>query len=408
MKIMLLTYMDNLGAGNAAVKIYKMLKKNEITVDLYTKKKATSFSKKFKLNDFNSIGHEFIYDSLNYVSNKLLNHKFVSKNYRSLGWFQSPYLKKINNSEFDIIQLNWINNFISIKDIGKISKPLIWRFSDMWPILGAKHYVTSNDQKLLELSVFDRFIEKINLKKKKINWKNKINIVTPSKWLSEKVKKSDLMSEWPINVIHTPIDTNTFKPLDRNKVRYQYKMNGKRVLLFGADNIFDKRKGLSILLDTFKRNLINDNNEYYLLTFGRGKIKESKINNLNIINFGYLKNNMKLNELFNLADVLILPSEIDNLPQIGLEAQTSGLPIITFKNSGLQELIDENKTGFFCELESSINLGNTISSFFLQARNFDNMRNNCRNRSLNLWSEEVVFKKYFTLYSDILDKKIKF
>ena len=56
---------------------------------------------------------------------------------------------------------------------------------------------------------------------------------------------------------------------------------------------------------------------------------------------------MKLNELFNLADVLLLPSEIDNLPQIGLEAQTSGLPIITFKNSGLQELIDENKTGFF-------------------------------------------------------------
>ena len=43
MKIMLLTYMDNLGAGNAAVKIYKMLKKNEITVDLYTKKKNKFF-----------------------------------------------------------------------------------------------------------------------------------------------------------------------------------------------------------------------------------------------------------------------------------------------------------------------------------------------------------------------------
>ena len=149
--------------------------------------------------------------------------------------------------------------------------------------------MTNNDQKLSEQSVFDRFIEKINLKKKKINWKNKINIVTPSKWLSEKVKNNDLMSEWPINVIYTPIDTNTFKPLDRNKIRYQYKMNGKRVLLFGADNLFDKRKGLRILLDTFRNNLINDNNEYYLFTFGRGKIRESKINNLNIINFWIFK-----------------------------------------------------------------------------------------------------------------------
>ena len=112
----------------------------------------------------------------------------------------------------------------------------------------------------------------------------------------------------------------------------------------------------------------------------------------------------KINELFNLSDVLILPSSIDNLPQIGLEAQTSGLPIVTFKNSGLQELIEENKTGIFCKNEDEFQLAYAISSFFNQNINPDKIRNNCRTRSLNLWSEEVVFKSYINLYSSILQK----
>ena len=39
MKIMLLSYMDNLGAGKAASKIYEMLIKNNIQAELYVKKK---------------------------------------------------------------------------------------------------------------------------------------------------------------------------------------------------------------------------------------------------------------------------------------------------------------------------------------------------------------------------------
>ena len=41
-----------------------------------------------------------------------------------------------NNSDVDVVQLNWINNLISLKEISKINKPLIWRFSDMWPFIG--------------------------------------------------------------------------------------------------------------------------------------------------------------------------------------------------------------------------------------------------------------------------------
>ena len=39
MKIMFLSYMDFLGAGNAAKKIFKMLDENGIDIDFFVKKK---------------------------------------------------------------------------------------------------------------------------------------------------------------------------------------------------------------------------------------------------------------------------------------------------------------------------------------------------------------------------------
>lgn len=401
MKVMLLSYMDNHGAGNAAKKIYQMLVKNNIEVELYVKKKNFQDSKKFILKSYKNKLHELSFDVFNYLTNRLINNRFCSQDYRSLSWFNSPYVESINNSRFDIIQLNWINNFLSISDIGKIKKPLVWRFSDMWPILGAKHYV--NKKMDFNLGFFN-YLEKKNIYKKQKYWKNKINIIAPSKWLKNQIQASNLMHDWPISVIYTPINTDIFSPLDRSKIRSEYKISNHRVLIFGADNLLDKRKGLDMLLDVFKKKLINQKNEYTLFIFGKGKIKEKKINNLNIINFGYLKNKIEINKLFNAADVMILPSFIDNLPQIGLEAQTSGLPIITFRNSGLEELIMENETGLFTKKEDSISLSYEISNFFNNTEDVSKFRINSRDRSLSQWSEEVVFKKYENLYQKILNK----
>ena len=160
------------------------------------------------------------------------------------------------------------------------------------------------------------------------------------------------------------------------------------------------------MIDIFKNKIIDQKNEYVLFTFGKGIFKEKKINNLNIINFGFLKNKVEINKLFNAADVLILPSKIDNLPQIGLEAQTSGLPIITFRNSGLEELIEENETGLFSKKEDSISLSNEIYNYFNNSnQNISKFRINSRDRSLSQWSEEVVYKKYIDLYSNILNRE---
>jgi glycosyltransferase involved in cell wall biosynthesis len=44
-----------------------------------------------------------------------------------------------------VIHLHWINNeMISIKEIAKIKKPIIWTLHDCWPLLGAEHHSSSD------------------------------------------------------------------------------------------------------------------------------------------------------------------------------------------------------------------------------------------------------------------------
>ena len=59
-------------------------------------------------------------------------------------------LDKINKlKKADIIFLYWINdNFLTlenIKNIFSLNKPIIWRFSDMWPMTGGCHQVPGSD-----------------------------------------------------------------------------------------------------------------------------------------------------------------------------------------------------------------------------------------------------------------------
>ena len=59
---------------------------------------------------------------------------------KSISLFNSSNIKKINRFDCDIVNLHWIcNEMLSIENIKKINKPLVWTILDMWPFIGAEH-----------------------------------------------------------------------------------------------------------------------------------------------------------------------------------------------------------------------------------------------------------------------------
>ena len=178
------------------------------------------------------------------------------------------------------------------------------------------------------------------------------------------VERSYTFKNFEINVINTPINKNTFKKNKSKKLKSKYGIDDKKnIILFGAENLDDPRKGFTDIIELFEKQYL-DKNDYQIITFGNYKVLKNKIKKLNIKNFGYLESKEKLNDIYNCADLMIITSRMDNLPQVGLEAQMSGLPLVVYNNSGLSELVEDKHTGFIAENSSISSLANCIKLFF--------------------------------------------
>ena len=53
----------------------------------------------------------------------------------------SKLVKFLDSSDIDVVHLHWINGeMLSVGDIGRLRKPIVWTLHDMWAFCGAEHY----------------------------------------------------------------------------------------------------------------------------------------------------------------------------------------------------------------------------------------------------------------------------
>ena len=87
-------------------------------------------------------------------------------NPKSYNFFNSPLLNFINNSNYDLINLHWVNaETLSVNDVKKINKPFIITMHDMWWICGSENYLQYGDNKWKK-GKFENYISDYIYKKK--------------------------------------------------------------------------------------------------------------------------------------------------------------------------------------------------------------------------------------------------
>jgi glycosyltransferase involved in cell wall biosynthesis len=399
MKILLLCTSSFSGSGKATHKISKCLENEKINYSqkfLIGNTENTSIKEKFRQKSY----------ILKLKINSLLCKVFGKdiKEFQSLSLFKTNLSKIINQSDYDIIHLTWINEFLSIEDIGKIKKPIVWTLCDMWPIAGVSHYDKYNSNVFWSKKYFHN--SKYNLDKWIINrklksWKNNINLVAPSQWLYECSKKSVISNNFNIKKIPWPIDTNIFKKLDKTTVRkfYNLPINRKIILFNSFSGIYNKRKGWDLFIKAINKADIDV--DIMVIGNGSNKTIENQVKK-KIHWMGKTENDKDLVKMINCGDLLVLPSRMDNLPQTGMEAQACGLPIVAFNSNGIKDLINHKIDGYLAEPFNPESLGNGIKWVLKKIKKNNVIINNCINKSKKNWDIKKVGKIYRKLYSNIL------
>jgi len=419
MKILLIGTSDRKGgAAIASYRLFLSLKKRYKDIKMLVRDKLTSEEDIIGLN--NTVSQK-IFNSVRFIAERLMF--FIYMKSKELLFFFSPantgqnILNYKEVKEADIIHLHWINQaFISVNQLGKLfqsGKKVIWTMHDMWPFTGGCHYsgectnyhnecgncpfLRTNSHKDLSYKVF---------KKKEKIYKEapRITFVSPSIWLAEKARKSSLLSKFDIHVIPNPIDTEVFKPGIKSDVRKSLRLpEDDFLLLAGSANIKEKRKGFTYLVEAME-NMKERNPGIFknigLITFG----KHSDVENLpvRVYPMAFLKNEKALVEIYQAADLFILPSLEDNLPNLVIESLACGTPVVAFNIGGMPEILDHKETGYLGKPKNVDDIIEGINWIRLHP-DLDELKAKCRKKILDRYSPEIVLEKYLTLYKDLLN-----
>ena len=396
------------GSGRSAYRIHSGLRNLGYNSKMLVSKKISTD----KDVDLISKGTYRYYDKLcRAVLNRIgLNDVFYPSSYnlKNHKWFK----------ESEVVQLyNIHGNYFSFTALSKISKykTIIWRLSDMWPVTGHCAYSYDCEKWRIgcgECPYIDEYPElktdttKYLWKLKKMNSdkiKNMV-IVVPSLWIKNIAEQSPILNKFKVFYIPNGVDTDIFNQKYKNEAKQKYNISkDSKVVLFIAEQLnADRRKGgeylvkaLNSLNESLKKNIV-------LLMIGKEEMTNCGIDkNIKIYKAGYINNDMDLASLYQAADIMVLPTLADNLPNTILESMACGTPVVAFNVGGIPEIVKHKVTGYLAELKSVNDLKNGIEKLLID----DDLRVNLSKQSVILINNNFKLKNevkgYIELYKQI-------
>ena len=417
MKILFLNHNDSHGgAAIAAMRLLQALKPFEINTQILVKNKITNYPYVIKASEYSEKGlSSVIIKSIEKISKQYYKYelsKYTLNDNLFISDVSSINLKNaLKKIDFDILHLHWVShNFLNLHHLKDINKPIVWTLHDCWPFTGICHYFYTCDNfknqcgncMFLNSDSENDLSHKIWRKKYAVYKQLDLHVVTPSRWLGEQAKLSSLLKKFPVVSIPNPIDTVQFKPSSTLQSRIKLGLEpDKHYLLFGAINAFsDQNKGYHLLgkaLNKLKK-IHAENLE--LIIFGGKEKKKSIEFGWPATQIGFVRDESLMLDLYNAADLTIVPSKSENLSCVIMESMACGTPVAAFNVGGNSDMIKHKDNGYLATPFSSDDLANGIK-WCLESNNKNKLSKNARIDVVENFDNDIVAKQYVNLYESI-------
>ena len=314
----------------------------------------------------------------------------------------------------DILNLHWVADFLDYPSFfGALAtgKRCVWTLHDMNAFTGGCHYdlgcgryssrcaqcpqLRTAGPHDLSSEIWDRkkaLFDRLPL--------DRLHLVTPSSWLAAEVKRSPILGRFPLSVIPYGIDLTDFAPRNKQSAREVFNIPQQaQVVLFVADGLQLYRKGFDLLIDALERIQTRIPN---LCVVGVGHNSPPLGLRVPYLHLGPINNDRLLSNIYSAADVMVIPSVQDNLPNTVLESMACGTPVIGFDVGGIPDMIRHGRTGLLVPPFDATALGAAVSEPLENPRRQSALSADCRRAAVQHYSLGQQAARYCNLYTKLV------
>lgn len=292
----------------------------------------------------------------------------------------------------DIIHLHFVSDFLDYPSFfGLNKKPVFWSLHDENLMLGAFHFELDkikNQAKYKEID--DNYFDiKLNAL---TNSGSKITLLSGFNWLIEKIKSSKMPLSIDVERFYYPVNEKLYHYIDKQKAKELLNLPiDKKIFLFTAGNINNKRKGFDLLIPVLEDDRFKD---AIFLIMGLST-REIQIDN--VIQLGQISDELLMPIIYGAADYYILPSRAEGFSYAMSEALCCGTPVIAFDVADHMDFIHKNKLGIVLPEINSDELKKCVEKILLGKYVFDNRM--ISEVALSYLNSEKVSKEFISFYT---------